>query len=47
LTKLALVLTLMVGCTSISFVGAKLYRLYDFAQSVTGKALMSARDIQS
>jgi LCP family protein required for cell wall assembly len=41
LTKLALVLTLMVGCTSISFVGAKLYRLYDFAQSVTGKALPS------
>ena len=37
--KLALVLTLIAGCTSLSFVGVKLYRLYDFAQSVTGKAL--------
>ena len=37
--KLALVLTLIAGCTSLSFVGVKLYRLYDFAQAVTGKAL--------
>jgi LCP family protein required for cell wall assembly len=34
-----LALTLLAGCSSLSFVGVRLYSLYTFAQNVTGKAL--------
>ncbi len=37
--KLTLAVTLLAGCSSLSFVGARLYHLYAFAQSVTGKTL--------
>jgi LCP family protein required for cell wall assembly len=37
--KVALAVTLLAGCLSLSFVGVRLYRLYSFAQNVTGKAL--------
>jgi LCP family protein required for cell wall assembly len=37
--KVVLAVFLLAGCSSFAFVGARLYRLYTFAQSVTGKAL--------
>lgn len=39
LLKVMLSLVLLAGCSSLSFLGVKLYRLYSFAQDVTGKAL--------
>jgi LCP family protein required for cell wall assembly len=37
--KVLLATLLLASCSSLAFVGARLYRLYTFAQNVTGKAL--------
>lgn len=37
--KVVLAVFLLAGCSSFAYVGARLYRLYTFAQSVTGQTL--------
>jgi hypothetical protein len=46
LLRLTLALTLMTGCSTLGFLGARLYRLYTFAQSVTGQALLTVAGTQ-